>query len=60
MVTEKANYITCPLGHKIFVIWSPMLKEYGFTCEECKEHSLRALSLENKEVLQIKVVGKMA
>ncbi len=44
-MTEKVNYITCPLGHKVFVIWSPELERFGFTCEECEQHSLRAVSI---------------
>lgn len=41
---EKCNYVTCPKGHKLFVIWSPELKLFGFTCDECGEHSLRGMS----------------
>ena len=44
-MTEKANYITCPKGHLIFVIWSPEKQRFGFTCEICGEHSIRAVSL---------------
>jgi hypothetical protein len=42
---EKANYITCPKGHKVFVIWSNELQRFGFTCDECNNHSLRAVSI---------------
>jgi hypothetical protein len=44
-MSEEANYITCPVGHKVFVIWSPKLQRFGFTCDECGQHSLRAVSL---------------
>ena len=33
-MTEAANYITCPVGHKVFVIWSPELQRFGFTCDD--------------------------
>ena len=51
---EKANYITCPNGHKVFVIWSPELERFGFTCEECATHSLRAVSVHG--VIEIEIV----
>lgn len=41
---EKANYVTCRKGHKVYVIWSPQRKMFAFTCDECNEHSERALS----------------
>jgi hypothetical protein len=44
-MNEKANYVTCPKGHKIFVVWSEQLRKFGFTCDECEEHSLRAVSM---------------
>lgn len=44
-MTEKAQYITCPVGHRVFVIWSPELQRFGFTCDECGQHSLRAVSV---------------
>jgi hypothetical protein len=42
--TEKANYITCPKGHKVYVIWSPARQKFGFTCDECDQHSEVAIS----------------
>lgn len=42
---EKCNYVTCPKGHKVFVIWSPELECFGFTCDECEQHSLRITSI---------------
>lgn len=42
---EKANYITCPKGHKIFVIWSSQRQSFGFTCDECGEHSEIGISV---------------
>jgi hypothetical protein len=32
-------------GHKVFVIWSDEKQCFGFTCEECNEHSEAALSV---------------
>lgn len=53
---EKANYVTCPDGHKVFVIWSPELQRFGFTCDECEEHSLVAVSMHG--VIEVTVVRK--
>jgi predicted nucleic acid-binding Zn ribbon protein len=41
---EKTNYVTCPKGHKVYVVWSPMRKVFAFTCDECGEHSEKAFS----------------
>jgi hypothetical protein len=41
---EKANYITCPKGHKVYVIWSDQRQTFGFTCDVCQEHSEVAVS----------------
>lgn len=57
MSIEKANYVTCPKGHKVFVIWSPMLRRFGFTCEECNQHSLRAVSMHG--AIEIKIVSEV-
>ncbi len=54
MTTEKANYVTCPQGHKVYVIWSPMMRKFGFTCDECQQHSLHAVS--EHGVIEIRVV----
>jgi hypothetical protein len=35
---EIANYVTCPFGHKLCVIWSPMKKIFAFTCDVCGHH----------------------
>ena len=58
MVTERANYITCPKGHKVFVIWSPRFKKFGFTCDECGEHSDVAVS-ENGYIISVKVLRRI-
>lgn len=42
---EACPYVTCPKGHKVFVIWSNELQKFGFTCDECEQHSLRAVSI---------------
>lgn len=60
MVSEKANYVTCSKGHKVYVIWSPMFKKYGFTCDECNTHSLQAVAPENNHIIKIKIIGKLA
>jgi hypothetical protein len=57
--SEKANYITCPKGHKAFVIWSPRFKKYGFTCDECETHSAVALCFETQHVIRIAVVRRL-
>lgn len=59
MMEEKANYITCPKGHKVYVIWSPFHKAFGFTCDECGEHSRTAFSPMTGHVVRIKVEKKM-
>jgi len=53
---EKANYVTCPNGHKIFVIWSTELQRFGFTCDECGQHSLKAVSLHG--TIEVKIVSE--
>lgn len=40
-----ANYVTCPKGHKVFVIWSDERQRFAFTCDECEQHSEIALSI---------------
>jgi predicted nucleic acid-binding Zn ribbon protein len=35
---EQANYVTCPFGHKLCVIWSPMKQVFAFTCDTCECH----------------------
>ncbi len=54
-MTEQANYVTCPKGHKIFVIWSDELQRFGFTCDECETHSLRAVSMHG--TIEVSIVG---
>jgi hypothetical protein len=34
--TEDYAYLCCPLGHKVFVVWSIGKQAYGFTCDECR------------------------
>jgi hypothetical protein len=41
---EVCNYVTCSRGHKVYVIWSPLREQFGFTCDICNEHSARAIS----------------
>ena len=55
-MSEKANYVTCPNGHKVFVIWSNQLQRFGFTCDECNQHSLRAVSVHG--TIEVVLVGK--
>lgn len=43
---DAANYVTCAKGHKVFVIWSPSRQCFGFTCDQCDQHSLTAISLQ--------------
>lgn len=45
MPNEVCNYVTCPKGHKIYVIWSPEREIFAFTCDECEQHSEVALSI---------------
>jgi hypothetical protein len=56
---ENANYITCPNGHKVFVIWSSQFKKFAFTCDECEEHSVRAISPMTGHVVEVRVVSRM-
>ena len=57
--TEIANYITCPLGHRVFVIWSPRHKKFAFTCEECNEHAVRAWSPMSGHVVEVRIVRRL-
>jgi hypothetical protein len=57
--TERANYITCPKGHKVYVIWSPRFKKFGFTCDECDQHSFMAASIQTGHLIAVKVVRRM-
>jgi len=56
---EKANYITCPKGHKVFVVWSPTHRKFAFTCDECEQHSDVALSLNTGHVVKLKIVRRL-
>lgn len=58
-VSEKANYITCPQGHKVYVIWSPRFKKFGFTCDECGEHAVRAWSSDTGHLVEIRIVRRL-
>lgn len=58
-VSEKANYITCPQGHRVYVIWSPQFKKFGFTCEECNEHAVRAFSPMTGHVVEVRIVRRL-
>lgn len=58
-VTEKARYITCPKGHKVWVIWSPRFNKFAFTCDECEEHSVRALSPVTGHLVEIRIVRRL-
>ncbi len=56
---EAANYITCPQGHKVYVIWSDKLQRFGFTCDVCEQHSIRAVSAHGTvEVKIVKIPGR--
>jgi len=56
ILREQAKYVTCPLGHKVFVIWSPQLQRFGFTCDECGQHSIKAVSVEG--IVEVVIVNK--
>lgn len=58
-VREKANYVTCPKGHKLFVIWSPQFKKFGFTCEECGEHSVHGWSPDTGYIVDVRIVRRL-
>jgi len=45
MARDVCNYITCEKGHKVFVIWSESRQCFGFTCDECDQHSETAISM---------------
>ena len=44
MIKESANYVTCPFGHKLCVIWSPIKNMFAFTCDVCGVHFEYAIS----------------
>lgn len=56
---EVANYITCVKGHKIYVIWSPQFKKFGFTCDECGTHSVRAMSPMTGHLIEVRIVRRI-
>lgn len=58
-VSESANYITCPKGHKVYVIWSPQFKKFGFTCDECQEHAVRAWSPQSGHLVEVRIVRRL-
>ena len=51
LMSEKANYVTCAKGHKVHVIWSSQRQAFGFTCDECGEHSEVAISVHGRSGL---------
>lgn len=51
---EKANYVTCPKGHKVYVIWSEARQKFAFTCDECNQHSDRAISVNG--LIEVRIV----
>ncbi len=55
-MSEKANYVTCPRGHKVFLIWSDLVQCFAFTCDECEQHSTRAVTVHG--VIEITIVKK--
>lgn len=57
--TESANYVTCPHGHKLYVIWSPRFQRFGFTCDECEQHSVRAISPMTGHVVEVRIVSRL-
>jgi len=52
-MSEKAKYITCPNGHKVYVIWSDQRQSFGFTCDVCEQHSEVAVSAHGAIKIQI-------
>jgi hypothetical protein len=40
----KANYVTCPEGHKAFIVWLESKQCFAFTCDECLETSRKAMT----------------
>ena len=54
-LSSKCNYVTCPRGHKVFIVWSKDRNCFAFTCDECNQHSLRAVSAHG--VIEIKVTN---
>lgn len=57
--SESANYITCPKGHKVYVIWSSQFKKFAFTCDECEEHSVRAASPMTGHIVEVRIIRKL-
>ena len=55
--SSAANYVTCPNGHKIFVVWSDDRQCFAFTCDECQQHSMVAVSVHG--TIEIRVVRGM-
>jgi hypothetical protein len=55
---ENANYITCAKGHKVFVVWSPQFQKFAFTCDECDEHSVRAISPMTGHVVEVRIIRR--
>jgi len=33
---EDCNYVCCPLGHKLGVVWSASRQMFCFTCDTCE------------------------
>lgn len=56
-MSERAQYVECPKGHKIFVVWSDELQRFGFTCDECGQHAIRAASVHG--VIEVKIVARI-
>lgn len=55
MASEICQYVTCPKGHKVFVVWSDEKQCFAFTCDDCDQHSLRAVSMHG--TIQVAIVG---
>jgi hypothetical protein len=55
-----ANYVTCPKGHKVFVIWSDERQSFGFTCDTCQEHSEVAVSVHGAVKVELVKKGRRA
>lgn len=51
---ETCNYVTCLMGHKVFMVWLPEQQRFTFTCDECGLRSVRAVCA--RGVIDVSVV----
>lgn len=54
MSTVNSNYITCPKGHKVFVVWIEEKNCFAFTCDECEQTSRVAISIKGFVICTLK------